>query len=960
MSSNHTEDKENQIPIETEKENRRESFAKGILKRKDDGNHTIEVMPLALRDHQQTIYTQQNQTKKPSRRRVSFHPEVTLHNFKVDTKSSNIEEKQPKRRETIAALPSSCQVSDDDISIPSSSQQNAPTNYPSSDVEMEDDSHVYSSPNRLPTEDQPFAIYNDDESMNETQPYTDDDNTMDLTKPLGNIQQLSLVPLDQRSSFPEPSSQLESQHQDSSDELTSSRPFGSLKDLFQNDTVDEANEADMDLTQPYSEKTNNIVDEINEPDMDLTQPFSNNRENTEEIDQLNNGSNLATRTSSSISTDDAITKQNTYYNTELQKEFDDTANDTTQAMEIDETQFSIADQTEVSMEVTRIASDHSPLPQPFESLNSQKSPALTTKSNKSNSMTPLRTSKSHTSETGSPMSSKRKHQLNESATLNLREKINSLTPKKRRKSTGERKSITSNRQSLQPSIFSGPLIIPQDLMRSSFTPLRSAKEIHRTSLLPNKHTFETTTLVPLQEPSQSEEDDDYDDDEYAPVPLKQFLEDLGVEFFDNLNINEDFTVVLNQIENNTEVKKIDYLKAKSIKIPWLELYSFSCSELQKDMSKLKLFLDNYNDEFIEENPQLVREYYQIRDTQEQRRLSDSLLLMKTLSDKEAEVSWLEWSYQLLNELDNRLIDHLDIIEKDSINISNKVKELTNFEEELDLELENLSEQMNDLIEQNEIFQASQNEDVMQTRNNLYKILKDLNNQEENLEKCQIKNDELSQKVSQYKEIEEIVEQKEHIVKINGMDLDTRVQIWTKQFVALQSISGIKLLSLNDTILNVSFASNMITASIDLTKINESDSRIFEINEKLPDLTKKYIEIFINKLSKPEMDLIKQFNQISNVVKSLNWFHRELYYLGLLSPIKTEMNDDCLILKIKDINRNEGYKTEISIEIPEYQLYTNLQPSKISTKVIYGSISEKDLILKNWKSKSHSTSWIRSI
>lgn len=923
MDSRTLPDKENvESGAQNPKTNRRTSLGRGILKNlnRHEENDTIPVTQLPLRDYQTTQAL--NQGKSSYRRRVSFAPEVTLHKIELVQPGSNTEQYQPKRRETIAFAPSSSQTSADDAYLMigdkrkhQSLEEDGLMRY-SSDIEMEDDSHVYSSPNKS-TKAPNFSIYSDSidadsENMSITQNFeeTDDDNTMDLTKPLGNIQQMII----QKSSNPlNISTQI-------TQKITgnSPRPFGSITSIFGNDAAeeDEDEEQEMEFTQPFNNSESSVSrqaptaslneTEVEETTMDLT--------------------NLTSERTDMV----------TIHNTKLNRG-DDGKNANNEDME-------------VTMDVTKlVSSDSLPFKQAVETQNGAIITSIM------GNTTPLKPLRSHTSINGSPMSSKRKSRHDESISLNLRGRINSLTPKRRRESPNKQQSSSwENTDAFFP-------LVPNQLgseeeHKSSFTPLRSSKASNKKSLVGSdliNFALGSMEKAPLAKPHDEEIQEE---EEYKPVSLKQFLNDLSIEFFDNLGFNDDLTVTFKEQFNPSELHSMDYLNAKMAIVPWFELYMFSCTELQKNMAELKRLFDNLNEEFSDENPPLVRDYYQSINIQQQKRMGDHLLFMKTLSDKKAEISWLTWRSQLLEELISRLSFNLESLKKESNDLNSTLKEVTDLEKGIDDEIDMIDNELGDWMKQSDVIEASSNEDMVGLRQGLIEALETSLSQEHVLERLELEVQTCSNKTNNLGDLEQNVHQKLEFIEANGRDPRTRLHHLKSSFLVIQAVSGVKLTKLEGTILTIRLCDSFVDLIVDLSNGERGESIRFRSTDDLPKLTQFYLERYFSNL--PPLKLNLQVNKVRSIVQSLNWLDGQLYYLGLLSPLRITMGDH-LGITVKEINEVEGYKAVIEMKLTEESLFGNLAPDSVTAKIIYGSHELQSIsFLNNWKSKALDNSWIQ--
>jgi hypothetical protein len=968
-------DKENWTTdrIQTDKANRRDSLGRGILKNRKDDNNTVA---LPLRDSK--VGRLSLGAKESYRRRVSFAPEVTLHKIDLIPHLSSPERRQPRRRETIAFAPHTPrQLSP----LPANNVERVDDFeaeeiiYDSSDVEMEDDSHVYSSPRRALA----FKIQEDDDQTAEMnisrleeegeqeqgrqEEEDEGENTMDLTKPLGIIQISSST--DRRVTSTESLQtylETESQppNQDSIGVPSSNRPFGAITSLFLDE--DESDEADMELTQPIPQqlppKITPIVKQQQEPEaatgssknMDDASNANNSGEEsiTEAMMEISVGETSIAEetmdlTSIAEGTTDKITLQNTLLNRQVQ-----VSPEREQSMEMDQTRAfgSIMPQVrergdDVTMDETRIFGAIQPLeitPKTHKSapLNFVRSRTP----NRRTSTTPLKAARSHTSETGSPMSSKRMR-LDYNVTADLRERINSFTPKKK---TVEAEPL--QKQNMIPfepvsSVLSSQSLSQEEL-KSSFTPLRSAKNGSRTSILNSGHIeFGLTEKVPLA-PSHEKLEVLEQEEGHQPVSLEQFLNDLSIEFFDDLNVNEDFTTEIKPLSDAKPAIPLDYTIAKSIKVPWLELYSFSCDELQKNMHGLKQLFDNLSDEFIEENPRMVREYYETSSILQQKKFGDHLIQMKQYSDHQAEKAWYSWREKLLDELHFRLEKSIDVLKEDNYIAESSLEELEIIQLSLNEENNQLGKQIAALMEKKSLIESSERESLIQRRTELLSEVQSYIEGKSQAEILETQVEQLQEEIIDTTMVEQEIETKNAYIQKHAQDPLLRLAKLTESFHQLEGITGSEFHSLKGTKLIMFFKEPEIKTEVDFLSL-ERKVTLSNVNSKV---MRKYLEKYI--VDSHSLELPQFLRGITKLYSALKKFVSDLEQIDLFWPCTVNV-DEGVDVNIKIFNKLLRYKCNLELKFDDTSMMNGREPTSIVVSLMYGTADSR-VILDGFKSK----------
>lgn len=394
--------------------NRRDSLARGILKLqgKDDATlhgRTIHAVPL------RGDTTAMNEIKKAYyKRRVSFAPEVTMHKIDLIPVGNSLykeDGQQPKRRETIAVVPSSASA-ENSLEVQGPIQRPDPViEAPQVDLFEDDDAREMlvdsSDAEEMDDDDDDHSVgsleqgqINNGQDEDGTDKSIDmaltmiqphqlqglkaqqemDDNTeqtMDLTQPLTLLnQQLSQAKLNVYN--PDKDSQEEEQEEEKLSQ--SNRPFGSITALFDPDesgnqslieAVDDAEESidegeDMELTGKFDVRKLNKKaeegkevqeEEDNEEEMELTGKFQvalNRRISAIGADDADDADmDLTTVHNLNISTNEDATMDFTLIfrnNTSLNQNQEEEEN----TMELTQTNPMTTNVSEVDMDLTNI------------------------------------------------------------------------------------------------------------------------------------------------------------------------------------------------------------------------------------------------------------------------------------------------------------------------------------------------------------------------------------------------------------------------------------------------------------------------------------------------------------------------------------------------------------------------------------------------------------------------------
>lgn len=897
--------------------------------------------------------------------------------------------------------------------------------YDSSDMELDTGSQIYSSPKRRSSvgiksqnngDGYESDNYTDTVDMSITKPFhesfdMDEDNTMDLTKQLGGIR-IEQHPEFNDLNFNSSNDGDEEEKEKIQQEETPKSLFGSIKSLFSTDDNETGNhnenhddqeeqeevsktqsqEEDMELTQSVQTSNTNIISIApDEEQLKQREQIAEDREEEEEGEEDDSQEYYDSESAMDITSlaedpEDKITLMNTRWNreminlpdSELEISMEQTQPISTVKVVNEENKVEIPDE-EVTMDETKLMSLTRLVTQePAETeREATASPAVTPQgaqiietSEKIN-ITPLKGTRSHTSETGSPMSSKRKSLITENieTTNDLREKINLMTPNKKRRLENTRNSIiplrqqqlehendqplmtsTQNSQPLEPSLESVTAT-----SNKKFTPLRTSANIRRLTEKDKVEFKISTEKAPLAPEDESEallrQNNSNGNYEYQPVTLNQFLSDLSIEFFDGINLKDNSIKPFETVSNQDDIKPVDYLIARYSKLPKLELYKFSCEELQKNMSELKKLFDDLDVEFSEENPQLVKDYYETQDFIQQKKMSDSLLLLKTISDKESEVSWSSWRNKLLDELLIRFENNFAKLQQDSKVYSDSIDFFNEFKAEVSNNIVNVNNKIQEYIEIKQ--QTNENEKVNELRGEFIDSINLYVSQVDELKELEEEIRVLDKEVAEVDELQSEIDKQESYIEVNNEPVEIRVLHSLEIFSKLQLITGYKFIKMSDSRLTMEIQSNSIQVEFDLLSPKQDRKVVFTKK-----LTNKFLIDYFNDflLRIEDLEILDYLKSLSKISSNLVLLDKEIFFLQLKYQAVIEKREKDLIIRLQEFSREFKYKVEYQLTLNEETIFQDLKADIVNATVYYGNVDD-NVLLDSFNEKAE---WINRI
>lgn len=172
----------------------------------------------------------------------------------------------------------------------------------------------------------------------------------------------------------------------------------------------------------------------------------------------------------------------------------------------------------------------------------------------------------------------------------------------------------------------------------------------------------STTTVPLADVSMTSVEDD--DEDFPPVALTDFLTEIGIKFFDDLDFATDKSnkYRLSLSEASESVIAEDFYRA-NVQTPLLEVYELCCSELSGKIEQGKKLFEELKKETLQNNPDVFRQYFRSSSYDKMNMVSRFNMLMK-FSREQAKQVWYQWRSKLIDSLLDVLKGNLEMLHND--------------------------------------------------------------------------------------------------------------------------------------------------------------------------------------------------------------------------------------------------------------------------------------------------------
>lgn len=453
------------------------------------------------------------------------------------------------------------------------------------------------------------------------------------------------------------------------------------------------------------------------------------------------------------------------------------------------------------------------------------------------------------------------------------------------------------------------------------------------------------------------------DDDYSSILLSTFLRDIGIRFYDDLEIGHQIesriSLSLTKVDQTCFSFK-DYAKATG-KLCQLELYDFCCKELSKNIEDGKALFSQFNEVVSENNPKLFKEYYQASPN-EQLNLKSGFQLIKDYSRLQAKEVWYNWRIQLLNNLHNLLEEHFDALVKDkellkkSIEDINKVHTQVRHQHQLlSVQLDHCTKVQSYCKNKNKDDLKKLKQEVTYIRDKFINLKLEYSNKSEKVNQLKLSIDENENLIMTLKDE---ISNLERLLDSNKKYEFSEIKLLQKRFEELQSKSALKFIKQErlklyfiyqekvNVCLNfedVTKTSNLNICLADCTLRNQSELEPF---------------LFLTLAGLNCTNIVQQFHAFKCYFAVFKKLDKDIYLMNVRYPIRFLQRDDhnlsfeltylspSALIKVAiafdlDMNKIKNYPSNVSVKAVVRRSPHKLEKDEILTQIT-DSLHHSDL------------------
>ncbi|KAM9935141.1 hypothetical protein OXX80_005280 [Metschnikowia pulcherrima] len=455
---------------------------------------------------------------------------------------------------------------------------------------------------------------------------------------------------------------------------------------------------------------------------------------------------------------------------------------------------------------------------------------------------------------------------------------------------------------------------------------------------------ETNSTGKAEESGKSEEIVYNDDWSVPEISLPGFLEEIGIKFYDDLEIATDVAARYQQssFSGAAEYPKEAYYTA-NIRLPLLEVYELSCKELAAKIEQGKRLFDEVKERSSQNNPLLFKQYLSASPF-EQTAMRAKFHLMKEYTKQQAKEVWYEWRKKLISNILQVYQNNLEVLENDKLILESGIEELELSFKSMIRDLKTVNADVKRFKEIQSNFQGLEIEDIKRMRARMadlnrslfdHKRLiaaneKSINNLQQSINNRRISIDALK---NQVREAEDELSKTKQFSSKEIEELHISSQLW-------QISAGLKYVNNRDG----SFAFELdpqIGIVVDKQKLETRDGLKCSVNTSAKSTlcNESLIQHFpglVDALTENAPNALEKFRIVRKIWTKLRLVDMEVYRIKFMFPLKLRAaNDNSIDFSFEYLSPDAKSKINFSVSVPSKGFLQYPECVTVDAQVIRG-------------------------
>ncbi|EEB09084.1 kinetochore protein Spc7 [Schizosaccharomyces japonicus yFS275] len=565
---------------------------------------------------------------------------------------------------------------------------------------------------------------------------------------------------------------------------------------------------------------------------------------------------------------------------------------------------------------------------------------------------------------------------NKTATLNLEEVANALTPLLQQDNDSSSQNNSSLPVGIQTPTKEQPLKLNDehlddvdthsDDIQHSIIDFQSAPtEVSFNNAQKNESVSTNQSLVLRQNqqssPEPSKQGSGLDKPELAPLSLEEFLQMTGISFLDDLvHLKPPASPTLKE-EPPAPLSLADRLKQFLVQFPCSELYKFGCQELNNYIVEGQNVVNKLSNETNAQNPLLMFEYRQSNASVKQT-MESQFRLLKSYSRLRAKSVWYEWRMSLLQGIERELRSNMTLLQKSEASLLHAKSIVHPYVFEVSERHSKLLNSVSQLKRQKELASQYDNEAAVAAENKLAELVRKIElkrttllEQEKSLKKLKAAAEAITEKSSQLRvtisNTEKFCETHSSLSRDELSEYKRQLELWKSRLgwdITGITTNGFTLRLLSDS----PFSQLSVLVGFGLSSISLECKPCLRLESELTEPLLDYFLVFYRNCSLP-----RQLAKLRTHLRSLKQFWTnvqpfilDVHRLVFLWPnINCQMLDRALQLTVPLLLLPENSaKVELTLLFPtkvdnNFSLSLLYNQAQTSVRLCYGSTIDTEQI-----------------
>ncbi|CAK7898119.1 hypothetical protein CAAN1_22S01882 [[Candida] anglica] len=489
---------------------------------------------------------------------------------------------------------------------------------------------------------------------------------------------------------------------------------------------------------------------------------------------------------------------------------------------------------------------------------------------------------------------------------------------------------------------------PTSPIVATTSPVSNKRKSDSSSFSQSKLARIETTTIPLADVTNESFELEFDTE---PVTLAQFMNDIGIRFYDDLEIDSKtsnrISISLPKAGETTKFSLREYVQGV-LKTPQFKLGDFSCNELMQNIKEGSKIFDIYNGNTSEMNPRVFKEFYNAS-PEAQLNMKTKFQLVKDYARQEAKGVWYQWRIQLLQNLVDELKKIPPILMQDKLKIVKaleQVNEVFGFVQMKYLTLKEKKSQYVKLVQQGKELQESEllkfKTEFIQIKEHIEQFQRESAEQEANLTRL---NETLLANEQLIKNLNLQIKEKEEILTNSKRYERSEINLLLFKFKLLQHGSNCKYISIDGSVLKFLY-DKQVEISIDFQK--EDIQYIFkesgQSHFKNKDLYRAFTHNLLDLIDINPKNWMDHFNEFKKLWRNLLELDQCVYRISLKFPIRIDNKD--IIVKFYKEQLDCKLELRIGITMAAKSFESNLTINSlrmerpIDTQIVLGVLKKE--------------------